>query len=552
MTIILRLVVWAVAALMIGATPAWALSKHTGVVQDQNGRALTSVSITVRDANSAIATIYSDDGVTALANPFTNDSNGSYEFYAAVGRYTLTFVKTGFTFTPADTSDITVGVIVDNLAQASLPAAGTTGRLARVTTGCRGLWMDHGSAWLSVRGHVANIVDFGAHANSSTNNSVAIQAALDTGCPVYVPPSTQSFNFATTLSLPRGATIFGDSYGADGLGSSSSLTYTGTGSALTINAGGTGAASQWAALIRGIDLRGTSSTNGLLIHNATDIQVIGSSFSGFVATPGGAAIRATTTATGGVSMVTLLHNNFSNNSSAVFFDTTAGGQNENWRLIGNRVAGNVATGGRNAALDFTGPISSMLLVGNDINTNLEASEIYFGNDVLGLTISGNYINTASAGAVAVNAIRFAGTGTQSGISITGNEFFNSVAAATGRAIWFSGAGGTAVTIRGNYINAYAAAANTAIDPGGFNFTDSDFSGNSINGAGTAFGTFGATTRLAYPGVTLLGLGSTTNANLGTPANGTIIYCSDCTKATPCAGGGTGAFARRANGAWDCD
>jgi hypothetical protein len=43
----------------------------------------------------------------------------------------------------------------------------------------------------------------------------------------------------------------------------------------------------------------------------------------------------------------------------------------------------------------------------------------------------------------------------------------------------------------------------------------------------------------------------TFANLGTPANGATIYCSDCTKANPCASGGNGAFAERINGAWDC-
>jgi hypothetical protein len=47
------------------------------------------------------------------------------------------------------------------------------------------------------------------------------------------------------------------------------------------------------------------------------------------------------------------------------------------------------------------------------------------------------------------------------------------------------------------------------------------------------------------------LGSTTLLALGSPANGIVIYCSDCTKATPCAGGGTGALAKRINGAWDC-
>jgi hypothetical protein len=47
-------------------------------------------------------------------------------------------------------------------------------------------------------------------------------------------------------------------------------------------------------------------------------------------------------------------------------------------------------------------------------------------------------------------------------------------------------------------------------------------------------------------------GTVTFANLGTPSNGTFVYCSNCTKATPCASGGSGAFAKRINGAWDCN
>lgn len=52
------------------------------------------------------------------------------------------------------------------------------------------------------------------------------------------------------------------------------------------------------------------------------------------------------------------------------------------------------------------------------------------------------------------------------------------------------------------------------------------------------------------------------ASLGTPTNGTILYCSDCTVTTAatcpatqascvCAASGAGAFARRINGAWYC-
>lgn len=42
------------------------------------------------------------------------------------------------------------------------------------------------------------------------------------------------------------------------------------------------------------------------------------------------------------------------------------------------------------------------------------------------------------------------------------------------------------------------------------------------------------------------------ANLGTTANGSFCYCSDCTIASPCAGGGTGALAKRLNGVWVCN
>lgn len=42
------------------------------------------------------------------------------------------------------------------------------------------------------------------------------------------------------------------------------------------------------------------------------------------------------------------------------------------------------------------------------------------------------------------------------------------------------------------------------------------------------------------------------ANLGAAPNGSIIYCSDCTIANPCAGAGSGAIAKRLNGVWVCN
>lgn len=42
------------------------------------------------------------------------------------------------------------------------------------------------------------------------------------------------------------------------------------------------------------------------------------------------------------------------------------------------------------------------------------------------------------------------------------------------------------------------------------------------------------------------------ASLGTPRNGTLIYCTNCTnQSNPCTASGSGAYAKRLNGAWDC-
>jgi prepilin-type N-terminal cleavage/methylation domain-containing protein len=43
------------------------------------------------------------------------------------------------------------------------------------------------------------------------------------------------------------------------------------------------------------------------------------------------------------------------------------------------------------------------------------------------------------------------------------------------------------------------------------------------------------------------------ANLGAPGDGTVMYCSDCMTANPCASGGSGgAVARRTGGTWVCN
>lgn len=54
-------------------------------------------------------------------------------------------------------------------------------------------------------------------------------------------------------------------------------------------------------------------------------------------------------------------------------------------------------------------------------------------------------------------------------------------------------------------------------------------------------------------IILKGDGSTAVfSDLGAATNGSMIYCSDCTIASPCNSGGSGALAKRLNGSWVCN
>ncbi|HKX33140.1 MAG TPA: glycosyl hydrolase family 28-related protein [Blastocatellia bacterium] len=68
-----------------------------------------------------------------------------------------------------------------------------------------------------------NIVSFGAKGDGTTDNSAALQKAIDAGYAVLVPEGT--FNFSSTLTLKKDSSILG-------VGKRSVLRYTGTGAAM--------------------------------------------------------------------------------------------------------------------------------------------------------------------------------------------------------------------------------------------------------------------------------------------------------------------------------
>lgn len=82
------------------------LSNVSGTMTPIQG---ASVLVTLNGVN---ATLYSDNGVTAQANPMTTDVNGQYSFYAADGRYLVTITKAGYNTATRD-------VILDDPANAN-------------------------------------------------------------------------------------------------------------------------------------------------------------------------------------------------------------------------------------------------------------------------------------------------------------------------------------------------------------------------------------------------------------------------------------------------
>ncbi len=146
------------------------------------------------------ATLYSDNGVTPLANPFLSSATGRIDFYAANGRYDVVVSKVGFL--SVTISDIELDDLLAPSGSNSvgyLPA-GTGAVATTVQTKLR--------EGLSVK-------DFGATGNGVTDDTVAIQlaftsaAALTPKKTVYFPAGTYVINPSTIIDA-TGCNIDGE------------------------------------------------------------------------------------------------------------------------------------------------------------------------------------------------------------------------------------------------------------------------------------------------------------------------------------------------------
>jgi len=97
------------------------------------------------------------------------------------------------------------------IAYASLPAAGSAGKIYKVTSGSRGIWIDSGTRWVSLNGGWANVHEFGALGDGTTDDTAAFLAAIATGAPVWVPNPSTAYRITAKLTLGIGQRMTGAS-----------------------------------------------------------------------------------------------------------------------------------------------------------------------------------------------------------------------------------------------------------------------------------------------------------------------------------------------------
>lgn len=161
---------------------------------------MANPTITVSLAGTVTAaSIFSTNAFVSLVNPFTGAVDGTYQFYAGNGRYDVAVVKSGFTFTAAETTDIVLtdprGKITPTILAAS------TNDYAPTNANQAQVWYISASAAINLTGiaaplfdgYTVNLVVIGSFTITVTNQDAASLAAnriiTGTGASLALPPN---------------------------------------------------------------------------------------------------------------------------------------------------------------------------------------------------------------------------------------------------------------------------------------------------------------------------------------------------------------------------
>jgi hypothetical protein len=185
------------------------------VIQSRSGAALAGVTVTVYNSSGGAATLYSDNGITVKANPTTTNADGEYSFYAANGTYSVSYNATGYV------AETRTGIVLFDPAQSTASSnisynQGSTGAVTRTV--------------LSKLQESVSVKDFGAKGDGVTNDTAAIQAAINASAGKNILMPSGNYLCTGTIILPASTTLYGD-----GIGSTTLIANNLTGDLVTLN-----------------------------------------------------------------------------------------------------------------------------------------------------------------------------------------------------------------------------------------------------------------------------------------------------------------------------
>ncbi len=254
----LAVIVWS--AMMPGSALAQG-SRKDGVVLSASGHPIAGATIRVCQAGATgdpcnpLATIYTDATLTTTApNPFQSDGIGNYYFYAPAGRYMVQIYGPGIAGTRTDpdvilASDVSSSGSGDNISAFSLTLGGnlavggnatidgtlSTSNFNPGTFSPSSLNVTGSATVLGPRPRV-DVTAYGAKGDGSTDDTAAIQAAINAVC-------AYPGNSRPTLFFPPGTYIVSQPQGGP---SNTSPVFSGWCSHLMIQGSGGNATAQFA------------------------------------------------------------------------------------------------------------------------------------------------------------------------------------------------------------------------------------------------------------------------------------------------------------------
>lgn len=423
-------------------------------VVNQNGVPVQSVTVTVRAAatpagSGALSTLYSDNGVTSLANPLTGDVRGNFDFFVANGRYDITFSGGSPAITSYTQADIEIADLTEEIQDAAdFPGADAGAKIANA---------------IGTLPSTGGTVDARGLQGAQTISSDIFSGVTKPGM-LLVGAST--FTVTATQNIPSNWTILGIGYTQsvflDGI----------TGAAANPMFKVTNADQ---IILEKIKLQGTANTGNLLSiintsgshgnHLIQDCTFLSTSGTG--KDQAGLSMTSAGIYVYNVSSDLRIHHNIINsNGRGIVFDAAGTGTENACEIFSNKLSSNVS----DAIQQIGGATLGTSIIGNHIELNggFGISMVAFG----GAHISGNYFEANTLG-----HIRATGTAA-SGVKVSANLFAtNSITDGAAITWTSSGSKSQGVSIDSNYFNLPQAAILSKLVSVDFN--DSSITNNTV-------------------------------------------------------------------------